>query len=277
MNENLHEKIYIVIRNILKKILPEELPFFELGWERFKEILEEWSKINPREWSLREYKTKALPYFSYPEKFDGLKMHSLSLAISSIMFELNNLPQEVSEDKIKEITRFYAKKYGISSYLIPKIISFLTDSIKIISSQPTDKKERLSEYKKFIYEVYKNGERYLMTPEEVNELEKKKKDFFVWVWVDDEKSEVIIDNKETDIKPDSISFKFLREILKHVGKDLPHDTIYKNVTTGYIHQNLHTLKNKTGKKLNPFISGEKRYRFSIKKFNSCLITKKSFK
>jgi len=136
-------------------------------------------------------------------------------------------------------------------------------------------KEKVEEEKE--YDIYINGELRHMTRNEVEELESRKSEYLAWAWVDDEKSEVIIDKVNRDIKPDSIAFNFLREILKKVGKDLLHDTIYKEVPEikkGSIHQNLNKLKEKTGHVLDKYITGEKRFRFSISKFKSCLIMKK---
>jgi mevalonate kinase len=157
-------------------------------------------------------------------------------------------------------------------------MGWAAEPISIIIGSKT-KPERIPEKEKEEkeYDVYIDGEFKPMTRNEVKDLESHKKDYLAWVWVDDERSEIIIGKEERDIKPDSIAFKFLREILKSVGKDLLHETIYKEmpeINKEYIHQNLNKLKKKTGHVLEDYIKGRKRFRYSIGKFKSCLIMKK---
>ena len=200
---------------------------------------------------------------------------SIIIAVLDAVFwhirTLNYIPEP---EDIRNIVETYSEKFGALEELKDKLIDFLltldlSSLLRKNAIRFTGEKQEKKEY-----EVFMTGELRYMTKKQVEELESNKSDYLAWVWVDDEKSEIIIDNKKGVINPDTKEYEFLCAILKRVGKDLLHDTIMEEVKIqGNIHQYLAKLKEKTGHILDDFIKGT-RWRFTIYPFKSCLITKK---
>lgn len=119
------EKIYLIIKELVKENYPEELLLFETAWDGFRGLLEKWKNKSPESWSVEDYRKQLVRYFPSPDKFEESAMFPLTVAMIAIGARLCG---KIDHDKIREATKVCIKRYGVPTSLESQIVSLLVEA-----------------------------------------------------------------------------------------------------------------------------------------------------
>jgi hypothetical protein len=214
-------------------------------------------------------------------RYSGPLTPAIIALVSACMFHIWGRRLDDTDLQIKDTIEGYSKRFGLEKDHRDAFKAPLFDFLK-------KTKERIDEVqmprvdppavkypsrKEMNYDTHIDGEYHRMSRRDVLGLQSQREEFLVWAWVDDERSEIFIDHQKSRINPDTYLWKLLALILKSVGKDLLREEIQKEIGKIAIPQHMWHLKKATDHKLDQYIEA-KRWRYTIKPFKACLISKK---
>lgn len=129
------EKIYLMIKELVKENYPDELIVFETAWDGFRILIEQWKDKSPESWSVEDYRKLSVPYFSFPDKFEESAIRPLTLALIAIALRLSG---RIDQNRLRQTTRIYAKQFGVPTSLEPQILSLLlkASGLKPVEGKP---------------------------------------------------------------------------------------------------------------------------------------------
>jgi hypothetical protein len=185
------------------------------------------------------------------------------------------------DDPIQDTIEGYAERFGLRGKDVEMFKTILFDFLRktkeridrVETPRVSPPAARYPSREETNYNVYIDGECHQMSRRDVVGLQSQKEEFLVWAWVDDERSEIFIDHEESRINPDTYLWKLLALILKTVGKDLSREEIQEKIGSVSIPQHMCNLKKATDHKLDQYIKA-KYWRYTIRPFRACLISKK---
>jgi hypothetical protein len=201
--------------------------------------------------------------------------------VSACMFHIWGRRLDDPDLQIKDTIEGYSQRFGLErdhrEVFKAPLFDFLKKTKERIDEVETPRGDlptvRYPGREEMNYDVHIDGEYHRMSRRDVLGLQSQREEFLVWAWVDDERSEIFIDHQKSRINPDTYLWKLLALILKSVGKDLLREEIQKEIGKIAIPQHMWYLKKATDHKLDQYIEA-KRWRYTIKSFKACLISKK---
>jgi hypothetical protein len=225
------ENVWIISKSFVQEWLPEEAGLFEPIWNVMGNMIDEWQKVEPRKWApIASNKTMATALgFSDAGEICDLITPIIIAVVAAVLIHISKFTEKAGEEEVKQIVGTYAKKFDAPQELCRRLGKYLSPlcELHMIDLTPEEARKRKQKAEKQVkkwYRVYENGKPSFYTGEEKKLLEKRKKQFFVWV--DDEKNEVIIDKQDVSMERGKEYYAVFINLLKRVGSSWDNEELY---------------------------------------------------
>ena len=250
MKTNNYEKsiIYSISKNIVERVSPEEISYFDTTWEVMKEYLSEWKEMPSEDWSIEKYQKEIKDGLEFLDEAEvsGLQTPKIIALVSLVWLQLTKAGGDIREELIEETIKNYGK--ALPDWLKPKMIGFIVPVIKKDLMELRKKAGEVEEEEEKKYMMYSHENRK-GKPISENELEgysEDKKDYFIWL--DEKNRNLLIDKKSpSNVYPEER--RALACLIKNMGKIVDYETLYPA-----IHGFREVLKEEWSKKYNELIN-----------------------
>jgi len=239
------EIIQIVSNDLVAKLFPEELEYFDSIWSPLEKIIKKWVGIPPEKWTF-DISPNILKNFGFADLVIPIDVNTVKIIIvtAATIFHISSFGKKPHLNELIEIVRSYCERVG-SLDEQEKITALIADNPQIGKLElSADEIRPKKEYTIFTQNGQAEKDLYELDVFRAEINEKLKSGIIPYhIWIDEPKGEVVAFGKKVEVT--NIPRKFLIAVLKRNGEVCRYTELFVEVWKGIVTNGaIHYTKNK---------------------------------